>query len=239
MDEEKKPLLRWARRRHFGYRCQSVRRARLGGGRALDVGCGTGLFLSEMVRRGNWYGVGMDINQRALAVARRQGVPGWCGEAGDLCLSTASIDIVTMWDVLEHVLDPRKTLSEIHRILKPDGVLLLSTPNGRSWQARLWGKSWCGWDVPRHLQVFAPQVLHRFLKEMGFEVVRHLSFPMERFYLVESGRRWLRTYHSAWTEPIARWLMPLLGWTIWPVLRLIDRTPSASSIVLEARVVAR
>ncbi|MFQ5855672.1 MAG: class I SAM-dependent methyltransferase [Anaerolineae bacterium] len=239
VDGELNPFLRWMRRRHYGYRCRAVRRAKPAGGQLVDVGCGTGGFLCELQQGGGWQAMGIDINQRALNVARRQGVQVRCGELGDLGLPTASFDVVTMWEVIEHVLNPWDTLAEIHRILKPNGVLLLSTPNGESWQAQLWGMHWLGWEVPRHLQIFSPQTLRQLLEDAGFEIVRRLSFPMERFYAVESARRWLQAHVSGSTQLIAHRLTPLVGLAAWPVFRLIDRIPSASSIVLEARVVSR
>ena len=127
-------------------------------------------------------GSGVDINDHALAIAFRQGLRVLRGDAGHLGLSSSTFDSVTLWDVIEHVPDMRAMLAEIYRLLKPGATLLISTPNGGSWQARLWGRYWAGWDEPRHLQIFTPQTLRRLLEDKGFKVVRRLSFPMERFY---------------------------------------------------------
>ncbi len=238
LDEESSRLVRWMRRRHYALRCRPMRRARPAGGQLLDVGCGTGGFLHELCRDGNWQGVGVDINESALNVARRQGVNVLCGALNDARLPTAYFDVVTMWDVIEHIPDPYETLVEIHRVLEPGGRLLLSTPNGKSWQARLWGSHWAGWDVPRHLQVFAAQTLSRLLSETGFEIIQRLSLPMERFFAVESARRWLRVRVSGPTRRVAQRLASLVGLVVWPVFRWFDRIPSASSLVLEARAIS-
>jgi 2-polyprenyl-3-methyl-5-hydroxy-6-metoxy-1,4-benzoquinol methylase len=203
----------------------------------LDLGCATGLFLHELCQGGQWQGIGLDINEGALAAARRQAVDVLCGEASDLGLRSGFFDMVTMWDVIEHVPDPIGALAEVYRILRPGGVLLLSTVNGESWQARLWGRHWVGWDVPRHLQVFSSQTLCRLLENTGFEVVRRFSFPMERFYAVESARRYLQVYAGGSFRGILQRLMPLIGMAAWPLFRLVDQVPSASSIVLEAHSV--
>ena len=239
LNEETSRLLRWMRRRHWSIRCRPVRRVRPGGGQILDLGCATGLFLHELCRGGRWQGIGVDINEGALAVARRQAIGVLCGEADRLGLSSAFFDVVTMWDVIEHVPDPVGALAEVCRILRPGGVLLLSTPNSESWQARLWGKHWGGWDVPRHLQVFSSQTLCQLLENAGFEVVRRFSFPMERFYAVESARRYLQVYAGGSVRVILQRLIPLMGMAAWPLFRLIDQVPSASSIVLEAHSVLR
>jgi SAM-dependent methyltransferase len=237
LNEETNRLLRWMRRRHWAIRCRLVRCIRPGGGRILDLGCATGLFLHELCRGGQWRGIGLDINEGALAVARRQAVCVLCGEAGGLGLPSAYFDVVTMWDVIEHVPDPVGALAEVYRILRAGGVLLLSTPNCESWQARLWGRHWGGWDVPRHFQVFSSHTLCRLLENSGFEVVGRFSFSMERFYAVESARRYLQGHTGGSVRAILQWLIPLVGMAAWPLFRLIDQVPSASSIVLEARSV--
>lgn len=237
LSEETNRLLRWMRRRHWAIRCRLVRRVRPGGGWILDLGCATGLFLHELCQGGQWQGIGLDINEGALAVARRQAVAVLCGEAGELGLPSAFFDVVTMWDVIEHVPDPVGTLAEVRRILRAGGVLLLSTVNGESWQARLWGRYWGGWDVPRHLQVFSSQTLRRLLENTGFEVVKRFSFPMERFYAVESARRYLQGHAGGSVRAILQRLIPLVGMAAWPLFRLIDQVSSASSIVLAARSV--
>lgn len=233
LDEEPNGLRRWLRRRHWGIRCRAVHRARPEGGRLLDIGCATGHFLHELCRDKHWQGVGIDINEGALEVARRQGVNVLLGELTKLSLPPASFDVVTIWEVIEHVPDPAKTLIEIHRILQPGGTLLLSTPNGQSLQARFWREHWHGWELPRHIQVFSSRTLHQLLVEKGFAPVRSLHFPLERFYAVASANRWLRLNHRE--HALTRSFVSVVGLTAWPIFRIIDHTRAASSIVLEAR----
>ena len=73
-----------------------------------------------------------------------------------------------MWDVMEHVFDPTSTLNEIHRILKPEGLLLVRVPNVDTWDARLFGPYWGGYDAPRHTYVFSPKTLKALLHKTGF-----------------------------------------------------------------------
>jgi ubiquinone/menaquinone biosynthesis C-methylase UbiE len=202
----------------------------------LDIGCGSGGFLRALSLGGAWRGVGMDIHPAALDIARSQGVRVWCGEASAVGLPSASFEVVTMWEVIEHVPAPRQALSEVRRVLKPGGSLLLGTPNSAGWQARCWGEHWIGWDVPRHLQVFSFQTLRRALEEAGFVVVRRLSFPGERFYAVESARRWAQGHGNCVTGFVGQ-VARAAGWATWPALRLADATPWASCIALEARAV--
>jgi SAM-dependent methyltransferase len=78
--------------------------------------------------------------------------------------------VVTMWDVLEHVASPQAYLREIHRILRPGGCLVIKVPDPQSWEARLFGPCWVGYDAPRHLFGFPRPVLVSQLAAQGFEV---------------------------------------------------------------------
>lgn len=233
LNEEPKWLLRMKRRRHFAFRCRAVNSANPEGGRLLDVGCATGGLLRQLCSDGRWQGVGVDINDYALAIAFRQGLRVLRGDAGHLGLSSSTFDSVTLWDVIEHVPDMPAMLAEIYRLLKPGATLLISTPNGGSWQARLWGRYWAGWDEPRHLQIFTPQTLRRLLEDKGFKVVRRLSFPMERFYFHASFGRWLQAHGHQRVRHPAQKLAGLIALGLWPLFRRMDYSGFASTIVLQ------
>src|SRR5436305_1644830 len=81
-----------------------------------------------------------------------------------------SIDAVTMWDVLEHVPQPRQDLALVRRALRSSGTLVLSLPNIDSFSARMFGPYWAGWEVPRHMSFFNPKQIERLLSESGFSV---------------------------------------------------------------------
>jgi SAM-dependent methyltransferase len=233
LDEEPHLLRRWSRRRSYALRCRMVRRAQREGGRLLDVGCGTGGFLRELCRDGQWQGLGVDIHQGPLSVARRQGVNVYCGELCALRTPAPVFDVVTLWEVIEHVPDPRRMLSDIRRLLRPGGTLLLSTPNVESWQARVWRRCWAGWELPRHVQVFSLRTLRQILETTGFRVVRRIVFPTERFYAMESARRCVPTTAGPVVRALAWLARQSVGLGAWPLLRLVDRMPWATSLALE------
>lgn len=232
---ERNLLLRWSRRRHYAYRCRAVYTSCPEGGQVLDVGCGTGGFLYELQRTGKYQVIGIDINEYALSLAQQQGIRVQYGELVDLCFPAASFDVVTAWEVIEHVRDPEATLGEIHRVLKPTGTLLLSTPNGASWQARFWRNYWCGWDLPRHLQIFSRESLYELLRNSGFRIIRNIHFPTERYYFVESARLWLKAHVGPPACDIMEKSIALAGLALWPIFRMVDRSSSSSTIVVEAR----
>ena len=101
-------------------------------GTLLDVGCGTGLFLTVARRRG-WQVDGIDANAEATAYARdRFGLAVRTGDFGAFEGNGRGFDAITMWDIIEHSRDPVGLLKSARRALAPGGVLALSTPNQRS-----------------------------------------------------------------------------------------------------------
>ncbi|MGB9872141.1 MAG: class I SAM-dependent methyltransferase [Anaerolineae bacterium] len=159
-----------------------VRRCRIvssyqNGRRLLDVGCGTGAFLKEMSRFGEWELYGVEPLSVPAQIAREQGnIKIFQGTLLESDFSSEFFDVVTWWDVLEHVPNPRACLRETFRILKPGGWLFVQTPDPGSWEARLFGPHWIGWDTPRHLYLFSRPVLIRQLEKTGFRIIRVGSF---------------------------------------------------------------
>jgi SAM-dependent methyltransferase len=96
-------------------------------------------------------------------------------------LQPESFDVITMWHSLEHVPDPKRVLTEARRLLAPKGKLIIAVPNIDSLAFRIFGQSWFGLDLPRHLTHFAPWTLHLLLERVGYRVepikmVRHSSW---------------------------------------------------------------
>lgn len=140
-------------------------------GRLLDIGCGNGSFLHYM-RAHNWRVCGVEISQAAGDYARQElGLEVHIGDLPDIALPPQSFDLITMWNVFEHLYDPTATLAEIKRILKPKGLLVIAVPNLASWDAQVFGAAWVGYDVPRHLYTFSPVTLDKLLHQAGFQVM--------------------------------------------------------------------
>lgn len=150
--------------------------------RLLDVGCATGVFLHEMKRAG-WEVMGIEPNEEAAAYAReRFGLPVHVGALRTAQLPPSSFDVVTFWDVLEHLHTPWQDLVEANRLLAGGGLLVIRIPNLDSIGSRLFGPLWLGWDLPRHLYLFPMSALTRALSDLGFTV---------------AARRCIATSHSA------------------------------------------
>ncbi len=137
-------------------------------GRLLDVGCATGLFLHAAQEYGKWQVQGIEPSAAEAEYGRRQfGVDIVTGRLSDIRYDNASFDVVTMWDVLEHLHDPMDALSEVERILRPGGIFVARVPHFESLDARLFGRYWAGLEPPRHLYVFPQKVLTAMLQRVG------------------------------------------------------------------------
>lgn len=153
-------------------RCRHLMKYRPQPGNILDIGCATGLFLNTM-RDYGWITTGIEPSKYASEYARKTfNINVKTGVLEDLNIPTDEFDVVTMWDVLEHVPDPRMTLTEVARVLKPGGLLALSLPNPTCPEAQIFGDSWIGWDRPRHLYLFTPDILQKYLCDAGFGKIR-------------------------------------------------------------------
>jgi 2-polyprenyl-3-methyl-5-hydroxy-6-metoxy-1,4-benzoquinol methylase len=164
-------------------------------GRLLDVGCATGFFLNGMRSQGDWELHGVEINPYAAEIARdRYGLKVCTGTLIEAAYPAHFFDVITMWDVLEHLHQPLENLREIERILKPDGLLVLRVPNVSSLDAKLFKRYWAGYDAPRHLYVFSPRTLEELLREAGFNPINCSSHSGNYTTFLLSLRFWINAH---------------------------------------------
>ncbi len=137
-------------------------------GRLLDIGCGDG-WRAAQLRKLGWEVEGQEVDPIAAEYARsRHNIPIHLGTLEALELPSAKFDAVVMSHVLEHVHDPVALMAECHRILKPSGTLVATTPNVESYGHKYFGPYWRGLEPPRHLHVFSNKTLKRIALEAGF-----------------------------------------------------------------------
>lgn len=148
-------------------------------GRVLDVGCGRGYFLLRCRELG--YDVeGFDVSSEAASYVRDMlGIPVRTGSFESAPFEEGACDVVTMWHALEHTADPRVYLDRAHRLLRPDGVLVVDVPNYRGTDARIKGADWEDWDLPYHFFHFTKTTLDALLAAHGFTVVRRKDYHSE------------------------------------------------------------
>ncbi|MCA1953875.1 MAG: class I SAM-dependent methyltransferase [Anaerolinea sp.] len=139
--------------------------------RLIDVGCATGVFVGQALGRG-WWAEGVDPSLWALARARQR----WPqarfhpGMLEDLPLPEQRFDVLTLWDVLEHVQSPTALLSRAAEWVKPGGWLALNVPNVSSFSARWMGRRWV-LLLREHLWYFSPKTLRALLARTGWRLI--------------------------------------------------------------------
>jgi len=135
----------------------------------LDVGAHTGVFV-EIAARHGWDAWGVEPSHWAVEQARTRGLQMWTGTLQTAQIADQSFSVVTMWDVIEHLTDPLRTLQEAWRVLEPDGWLVIHTIDIESLFARLMGPRW-PWLMEMHLYYYSQQTMVRMLEKAGFHVV--------------------------------------------------------------------
>jgi 2-polyprenyl-3-methyl-5-hydroxy-6-metoxy-1,4-benzoquinol methylase len=159
------------RQRTAGSNFAWVRRFYPGPGRLLDVGCATGIFLGQ-VRQSGWSVTGLEPSKWAAvqAAGRLAGVEIFNETVENADFPANSFDVITLWDVLEHLSSPAQTLAQLSRWLAPSGWILLNLPNISSWPARFMGSHWVLF-LREHLWYFSPLTINKCLEKSGFRPV--------------------------------------------------------------------
>jgi SAM-dependent methyltransferase len=188
-------------------------------GRALDVGCSAGFFL-EAARDDGWEPTGVELSPDTARLARRKGLDVLIGTLEQAELEQGSFDLVTMWDVVEHVPDPLPTASAAAALLKEGGLLALSTPNVNgvfprlSFRASEWTRRWPHPEPPRHLFQFSRATIRLLLDRAGFDVVEEIDRRIPLAYTFGSPLRLLVSpldlVYAAVFAPVA-FAGPLIG----------------------------
>jgi len=155
------------------------------GSSVLDVGCGRGVFLEILAKRG-YRCLGIERSEASGRDAKKR-VDVKIGNFEELDLPGESFDLVTFWQVIEHLQHPKNAIVESQRILKPGGKMLIQAPNPESLQACA-GPSWFHLDSPRHIFLFPLSCIDRMAAQSGFvrEKVSTLNFEYSPFGMLQS-----------------------------------------------------
>jgi 2-polyprenyl-3-methyl-5-hydroxy-6-metoxy-1,4-benzoquinol methylase len=148
-------------------------------GSILDIGAGTGDFLS-VAKENGWHAIGVEPSDKAKAIAKQKGVS-FVGETSEL--ESHSFDIISMWHVLEHVPDLDEQLKELKRLLKPGGTLIIAVPNFKSFDAKYYGKFWAAYDVPIHFWHFSKKAIKMLFEKKEMKLVKVLPMKFDSFYV--------------------------------------------------------
>jgi 2-polyprenyl-3-methyl-5-hydroxy-6-metoxy-1,4-benzoquinol methylase len=216
-----------------------LRRLDLGSpsGRALDVGCSSGAWLELLARRGCDV-VGVEIGDATAAAARERTSldirTGTLAEVGDSLGLT--FDLITFWDVLEHLRDPEAELRRACGLMAPGATLALTCPNVGGWfprlTYRLLARSIGVWEYPElpvHLYDFEPRTLKRLLEKCGFGSVRTLTFATNFDHYRGASLSFDRIGRGPRAMAV-RAAYELLHLLVYPLARVFDRGNSMITV---------
>ncbi|WP_024768614.1 class I SAM-dependent methyltransferase [Aquimarina macrocephali] len=145
----------------------------------LDIGAGTGDFLSAAKNRG-WKIEGVEPNNQAKELAKQKGIDLKPETAN---LDSKSFDVITMWHVLEHIPDLQLQIRELRRLLKPNGFVIIAVPNFKSYDAKQYNSFWAAYDVPRHLWHFSKTSIQKLFEEENLKLEKVLPMKFDSFYV--------------------------------------------------------
>jgi SAM-dependent methyltransferase len=199
-------------------------------GPLLDVGCSSGAFL-EVARGAGREGVGVEVGEATATAARERGLDVRTGTLAETAveLEAGSFGLVTFWDVLEHLHDPREELRLAFGLLRPGGVLAATMPNVEGLYPRVTHRllarrsgRWEYPELPVHLYDFAPSTIVRLLSDAGYEQpsTRTFATPFSFYRSTTLSRSALGGGGSALALRAA---FELLRLAIYPAARLVDR----------------
>ncbi len=165
--------------RQFARVKRELARCQMSNVRCLDVGSGPGLFL-DLVKRAGWQGIGIELNERAAERSReRFHVDARVGTVDSVTLPASSFDVVTLWDIFEHVPDPLAMLGRAHELLTTGGLLFIETPDASSFlDTSVVMLARFGFTGPavtfyglHHLTLWNQKNIRRGLEENGFKII--------------------------------------------------------------------
>lgn len=177
-----------------------------GGRPLLDVGCYTGVFV-EIAARHGWDAWGIEPSRWAVERAVARGLHVVQGTLDTAELPAAHFSVVTLWDVIEHLTDPRKAVEQVYRLLKPGGLVVVHTIDIESSFARLMGARW-PWLMEMHIYYFSRRTLRAMLERCGFRVLS--DKPQGRYLRLGYLMNRVRALMPLVGRP-AEWLVTKLG----------------------------
>lgn len=155
----------------------------------LDVGCGDGKFLSNF-KKDKFTSFGIEINPIGVLESLKKNLN--VNKTDLLKFKTdLKFDIITFWHVIEHLQNPKENLIKAKKLLKKDGIVVISTPNTKSLGFLLSNKNWFHLDSPRHLILYNVKTMKFLADKTGFKIkkIYHewYDFPLDLFWSLSSN----------------------------------------------------
>jgi len=163
------------------------------GGNVLDIGCFCGYFLKALSNN-KWRCFGVELSKWGCNYIKKNfGLEIFNGNLFQANYPDKYFDLITMWDVLEHLYNPKETFSEINRILQDNGILCFVVPNINSLMARIFRSKWWSLIQP-HVYYFTPHTIKEMLHKTGFRIIKTDTY----------GRNFTFSYWTTRIEPYSK-----------------------------------
>jgi len=152
-------------------------------GTMLDYGCGTGMFLG-VCKKDGWNCVGIEVDNGAASIARESGCEIYNSkEQLNAKNDSIKFDAISMWHVLEHVVDLKETLGFLTNSLNKGGVMIIALPNYKSFDAKHYAEFWAAYDLPRHLYHFDKKSINMLVTGFGLELIETKGMLFDSYYV--------------------------------------------------------
>ena len=190
----------------FTQKVESIEKFAPRKGKLLDIGCGYGFFL-EAARRGNWEVYGIDISKHAADYAQNKfSLNVSHGTIEDARFPECFFDVITMWDLIEHLNDPRDFIQKVRQYVKQNGLIVIKTPNQDSLYTHLGDLiykisaakilfpilSQYGYS---HLYRFSPMTIKSLLEQEGFRVFKTIKENSNLKILTQQHKNYAEKLH--------------------------------------------
>jgi len=179
--------------------------------RVLDVGSATGILLSFLKKK-NVRAIGIDVSRDAVSYCKSHALEAYEGTLFEVVKKKkwkATFDAVFACQMIEHEQDPLKFLKTVKNILKPNGIVVITTPNHDTLWRKIMGKRWIGYQHPEHLYFFTPKTLKHLLLAAGLSVQ-------------SSGPDFPRSYDVGYACRRLGEYIPTLSWLFRPFERVFQ-----------------
>lgn len=152
-------------------------------GTILDYGCGTGMFL-EVCKQSGWNTIGVEPSKETGKILQKKNLKVY-NSINELKGKNQiqKFDAITLWHVLEHVVDLKDTLSYFKEALTENGVLLIAVPNHKSYDAEYYREFWAAFDIPRHLYHFEQETVKFLLGQFNFKLIDVIPMKFDSYYV--------------------------------------------------------
>ncbi|WP_116771572.1 class I SAM-dependent methyltransferase [Maribacter litoralis] len=158
----------------------------------LDIGCGTGEFLST-AKTVNWNTIGVELSTQAREIAIKKNLTIYKSLKS---ITNQKFNIITLWHVLEHLPNLDKQINLIENLLEENGTLIIAVPNYKSYDAQYYRQYWAAYDTPRHLWHFSKTSITIIFKEHNLSVKKILPMYFDSYYVSLLSEKYKKGYSN-------------------------------------------